>query len=155
VFTAWYEMSLYIQFRLIFVFKELHRSIVEIVTAMQTILPWSRSGCHTAPPEGARSPSFSSTHHNSNSATDCNHFDRLVSLGGEGGCVAHVTASTLEVTINRYSRSVSWMHAHLAFKVSCFVLRDCWSQKSRSRGRTASLISALSWFPHILQEMTG
>jgi len=97
--------------------KGLHRSIVEILTGMQTILPWSRSGYHTAPPEGARSPSFSSTHDNSNPATDCSHFVRLVILGGEGGCVAHVTATTLEAQIIHIVEVVS-----TATVVSC---RDC------------------------------
>jgi len=120
-----YEVSLYIQFRLIFVFKGLHRCIVEILTAMRTILPWSRSGCHTAPPEGVRSPSFSSTHHNCNSVTDCYHFARLAILRGEGGCVAHVIATTLKVRINCCSHSVSWLLAHRAFEVSRFVLRCC------------------------------
>jgi hypothetical protein len=84
------------------------------ITAMRTILPWIRSGCHTDPPEGERSPSFSSTHSNRNNATDY-HFAWLTVLGGEGGCVAHVTATTLKVGINCRRLSVPQPLAQVEF----------------------------------------
>jgi len=97
-------------------------------TTMRTILPWIRSGCHTDPPEGVRSPSFSSTQHNRNSVTGCYHFAWLAVLGGEGGCIAHVTATTLKVGVNCCSRSVLRLLAYRAFEVSHFVFRGCRSQ---------------------------
>jgi len=117
---------------------------------MRTILPWSRSGCHTDPPEGVRSPSFSSTHHNCNSVTGCYLFVRLAVLGGEGGCVAHVTAAT---RINCCCHSVPGLLAHLCIESLLLNISRVSVTKSRPRGRKASLISALSWFPHFLQEV--
>ena len=50
MFTARHELK-------IFGFKWLQNCIVEILTGMQTMLPWSLSGCHTDRPADVRFPS--------------------------------------------------------------------------------------------------